>query len=257
MFKAVEGARPPSVVMRVSAICERCMRHIDYLSPTQRRGVAVTFSVLLHVGVLLLMLQSPKGFLSIGTTGLGDINGAGAGVTLVDVSELTPPQAAQQQMEAPAEDQAKPVEPPIEADAADTKTPSEPAEAAELVSEQVATTERQPVSSDSQVPSDSYAPATAGAFGQNGESYTNLWNAIAPCWNRIADLKTLPATLIISFDVDGGLSAPPVIEREVNSEITDDSLHAEAKALQALSECGAYPMAKGLQNVSVRFPSPR
>ena len=245
-----------TAVVRAVAVYDKALSRVDRYTLKQRRVIAVAISLFLHLGILLLILPSQKGFLSIGTTGLGDINGAGTAVTLVDASELTSPQAAQEQVEAPTEDQAKPVAPPSDAEVPDVEAPAETTKTTEPAKEQDATTEQQPVSSDSQVPSNSTTQASAGAFGQNGETYTDLWNAIAPCWNRIADVKTLPAKLTISFSPDGGLSAPPVIERDPDAEITDESLHAEAKALQALSECGAYPMAKSLQSVTVKFPPP-
>jgi hypothetical protein len=105
-------------------------------------------------------------------------------------------------------------------------------------------------------PSDSVSPAVAGAFGHDGRASIDLWNAIAPCWYRIADSAAVPAILKISFDANGGLALPPEIERDPSVPITDQSLKAEAQALQALAECGSYPMAQGQQGVLVQFPTP-
>jgi hypothetical protein len=88
----------------------------------------------------------------------------------------------------------------------------------------------------------------------NSSQTDDLWNAIAPCWNRVADKNSLPTRLKLSFDASGGVSAPPEIERDPEAPITDQSLTSEAQALQALSECGAYPMAQGQQGVVVQFP---
>jgi hypothetical protein len=101
----------------------------------------------------------------------------------------------------------------------------------------------------------SISDGTASRSPSNNTSQTNeLWNAIAPCWNRVADNNSLPTKLKLSFDASGGLAAPPEIERDPDAPITDESLKSEAQALQALSECGAYPMAQGQQNVVVKFP---
>jgi hypothetical protein len=101
------------------------------------------------------------------------------------------------------------------------------------------------------------AAATAGAHGQNGQTDTDLWNAIAPCWNKVIDRNTVPTTLTISFDGNGGIAAPPVIERDPAKPVTPQNLRSESLALQALAACGAYPMAKGKQNITVQFPLPR
>lgn len=235
---------------------KRHLVRLDSLSSNQRRFLAVVFSLLLHLGLLLLMLPSQKGFLSIGTTGLGEVNGAGTAVTLVDVIKVEQPQTSHEQAQASSNELSKPTDAQVEPEADEADAEYGPDKVETQAPEKVAVSEPPTPPLENQVPSDSTASASAGAFGQNGESYTDLWNAIAPCWNRIADNNTLPAALTISFDAGGGLSAPPVIERNPDADITDDSLHAEAKALQALSECGAYPMAKDLKNVTVQFPPP-
>lgn len=83
-----------------------------------------------------------------------------------------------------------------------------------------------------------------------------VWAAITPCWNSLARRSSLPVKLKVSFDAEGQLSAPPEIERDSDATITDQSLQSEALALQAVSKCGPYPMAKGQQNVTVVFPQP-
>jgi hypothetical protein len=187
-------------------------------------------------------------------TGLGTVNGAGTAVTLVDVSELMQPKASEEEGQtATAEPSVATPEPTDISETQDDATPAD---------QQVSPTEKpkapvnQALQSDSNALTDSTAEATAGAFGQNGQANIDLWNAIAPCWNRIADGATLPATLKISFDATGALAVPPEIERDPDAPITDQSLKSEAQALQALAECGAYPMAQGQQSVVVQFPSP-
>ncbi|WP_090649709.1 hypothetical protein [Asticcacaulis taihuensis] len=187
-------------------------------------------------------------------TGLGTVNGAGTAVTLVDLSELTPPKASE---EAGQTATAEPsVATPEPTDISETQDEATPADQQVSRAEKPEAPVRQALQSDSNDLKDSTAEATAGAFGQNGQANLDLWNAIAPCWNRIADGATLPATLKISFDANGGLALPPEIERDPDAKITDQSLKSEAQALQALSECGAYPMAQGQQNVVVQFPTP-
>ncbi|WP_303828272.1 hypothetical protein [Asticcacaulis taihuensis] len=187
-------------------------------------------------------------------TGLGDVNGAGTAVTLLDVSELTPPKASDSERQtATAEPSVATPEP---TDISETQDDATPADQVASPAEKQEAPVNQALHSNSNALTDSTAEATAGAFGQNGQSNLDLWNAIAPCWNRIADSATLPATLKISFDSMGALAVPPEIERNPDALITDQSLKSEAQALQALSECGAYPMAQGQQDVVVRFPTP-
>ncbi|CAM3344616.1 hypothetical protein ASTA108788_16920 [Asticcacaulis taihuensis] len=232
------------------------MSRLDSSSPYQRRAIAITGSALLHLGLVLLLLPSNTGLsASMGTvTGLGTVNGAGTAVTLVDLSELTPPKASE---EAGQTATAEPsVATPEPTDISETQDEATPADQQVSRAEKPEAPVRQALQSDSNDLKDSTAEATAGAFGQNGQANLDLWNAIAPCWNRIADGATLPATLKISFDANGGLALPPEIERDPDAKITDQSLKSEAQALQALSECGAYPMAQGQQNVVVQFPTP-
>ncbi len=239
------------------AVLSVVARRSDHTSPQQRRAFAIAGSVLLHLGLLLLLLPAKSGLsASMGAvTGLGDVNGVGTAVTLVDVSELTPtkqPSPENQAMIAyqPAETAAaSQVAEPTE----DALIPSEPSDAS-IETKRIAATET--IQSDSKAASDSATEATAGAFGEHGQSNLDLWNAIAPCWNQIAGSATLPAALKITFDAAGGLALPPEIERDPDAPITDQSLKSEAEALQALAECGAYPMAQGQQNVVVRFPAP-
>lgn len=83
-----------------------------------------------------------------------------------------------------------------------------------------------------------------------------LWNAIAPCWSSLANHSTLPVRLKLSFDAKGQLGTPPEIDRDPNVPITEQSLKSEALALQAVGECGTYPMARGQQSVLLEFPTP-
>lgn len=82
----------------------------------------------------------------------------------------------------------------------------------------------------------------------------DLWKAIAPCWNRIADKNTLPVTLEVSFSPMGNLAKPPVIRRDPSKQITDRALRSESQAITALAQCGPYLMVFGQDNVQVGFP---
>ena len=232
------------------------MSRLDSAPPYQRRAIAITASASLHLGLVLLLLPSNTGLSdSMGAvTGLGTVNCAGTAVTLVDVSELTPPKASEEEGQtATAEPSVATPEP---TDISETQDDATPADQVASPAENLKAPVSQGLQANRNALTDSTAEATAGAFGQNGQANIDLWNAIAPCWNRIADGATLPATLKISFDATGALAVPPEIERDPDAPITDQSLKSEAQALQALAECGAYPMAQGQQSVVVQFPSP-
>lgn len=210
-------------------------------------------SLLLHLALLLLLLPAKTGLASIGTTGVGAVDGPGAAVTLVEASVLTPPQLSETQSPST---QAAASEPVTNDEAVDPMAQTETTDEIKPTEEAKRQPEAEAVLSSNEAPSDSKAEAAAGAHGQNGQSNTDLWNAIAPCWNRITDKNTLSATLTISFAEDGGLAEAPIIERDPEAAITDQSLQSEGKALAALSECGPYPMAIDQQNITVVFPSP-
>jgi len=225
-------------------------------SPEQRRfAVAIAGSLLLHVVLILFLLPSDTGLMSVGTTGVGSVDGAGTAVTLVEASELIPPEAAEAQS-ATAEKSILASEPVATESTSDAIAEAEAVDEPKPVEEATKRTATKAIWSDSQASSDNAADASAGAHGQNGQANADLWNAIAPCWNRIADKDTRSATLTISFASDGGLAAPPLIERDPEAAITNQSLQSEAQALQALAACGAYPMAADQQSVTVVFPAP-
>jgi len=90
---------------------------------------------------------------------------------------------------------------------------------------------------------------------QSNPTPNDLWKAIAPCWNRIADKNTLPVTLEVSFSPMGNLAKPPVIRRAPSQRITDQMLRSESQAITALAQCGPYLMAFGQENVQVGFPA--
>ncbi|MDV6333266.1 hypothetical protein [Asticcacaulis sp. 201] len=239
---------------RRSFIQARLTRWLDRSSPRARLAGAVTASLLLHGFLLFLLLLTPaRGWLAIGTTGEGHLNGAGLAmvdlVQAVDLASLTP---AASTVTEPV-----PVAPEVDSDAqpADATASSETTATDGLTSQPDAKTAAEttdsPTASQAQVTS---APQSAGAHGQNGTEEDALWAAIAPCWNRIADRDTLGATLKVSFSPAGGLAIPPEIERDPAVAITPQTLQSEAKAIAALAECGVYPMAQGRQDVAIVFP---
>jgi|GEM_PF-2566592 len=243
---------PAYIVTAVAVLYARSVRLVDSLPRAQRQAVSVAGSLLLHLVLLLLLLPAKTGLASIGTTGVGAINGAGAVVTLVEASELTPPQTSEAQSSSTQAATSESVTGDEATDPIAQINTTDATKSAEAVNSE---SETKITPSDNEAPSDGVAAAAAGAHGQNGQTDTDLWNAIAPCWNRIADKDTLPAILTITFDSDGSLATPPIIERDPDAPITDSSLQSEAKALAALAECGAYPMAANQQNVAVVFPA--
>ena len=72
----------------------------------------------------------------------------------------------------------------------------------------------------------------------------------------IADSSTLPVTLEVTFSGDGHLAKPPVIDRDTTAAISNQGLRSEAKAINALAQCGAYAMAADKTGVKVNFTRP-
>ncbi|CAM3344642.1 hypothetical protein [Asticcacaulis taihuensis] len=96
----------------------------------------------------------------------------------------------------------------------------------------------------------------AAATNNQDQAAHELWNAIAPCWSRLANAYTLPTRLKLSFDERGELATPPEIERDPNERITEQTLQSEALALQAVAACAPYRIGRNQQNVAVTLPSP-
>ena len=242
-------AMPPEAQRMFAFLRQRAFRH--------RRSIAVVGSVLLHVAFLLALLQHPPKGLSGGGSG-GTAVGAGTGesYTAVDLYAAPPMPAAIPALKTTANPAADTLDTPDEA----VKPPPNPLKTAvtdlpQLASPQTASS---PLSADVAPSAQSAAAAMSGA-GQSGTTAgagDDLWNAIAPCWKRIAGQDTLSVTLKITFAANGGLSKPPVIVRDDKTPITPQSLRSEAQAIAALAQCGAYPMAASKQGVEVRFPHP-
>lgn len=210
----------------------------------RKRELAVAVSLGLHLFVFwLMLLQGPASLPGGGSQAQGSGAGDGFSISLVtgkvDVLEVKP------QVDDPAE----------------TITTLAPVAQPDATVLTMATPDLMPVLSQLD-PSTPTLPslATSGAAGtgggEGGGAGDDLWNAIAPCWAKVANGDTKDVTLEVSFSPDGSLSVPPVIDRDVSAKVDDQSLNSEAKALSALAACGKYPMAEGRTNVKVNFPHP-
>jgi hypothetical protein len=90
--------------------------------------------------------------------------------------------------------------------------------------------------------------------GRTRQTPNDLWKAIEPCWRRLADQRSVPVTLELSFSPLGNLAKPPVIRRTQGQPLTDQLLRSESQAIAALTQCGPYLMALGQSGVDVTFP---
>lgn len=220
------------------------------LPRSRRRALAIGLSVLCHALVIaLLLFRPPTGLSGDGASGFsqGDGRGEDFGVDLVgryaDPLDLqTVQQTEVEDIQEAEEITAVQPLPAIDEGmmlAAPAITQNFPADAQPSDAAQVRPT----------------GGSRAGGQGDGGSEEDGLWNAIAPCWRRLAGNGAVPVTLMLSFDPAGGLSRAPVIERPEGVPSTTQSLRSEALAIMALNECGGYKMASGRENVAVRFPA--
>lgn len=81
-----------------------------------------------------------------------------------------------------------------------------------------------------------------------------LWEAIEPCWTRLAGARARPVTLKVDFSPLGNLASHPVIL--VDSGLTDKLTESEIESIatDALSQCGPYTVAFGQKNIIIQFP---
>ena len=222
----------------------------------RRRAFAVAGSILFHLLFGWLLLQSLQSSLSSpGTTGMGARNGDDFAVTLVSSEDSKPDETKDLTSLSPEIPSVLTLAPgstvalPVAFDKALSAIPSE-----KLLKKKVEETQADEASSNSTTTEG--GAAAAGAAGENGQADDTLWGAIAPCWEQLAGKDTVAATLRVSFTSTGLLSAPPEIERDPSAAINTQTLQSEAKAIQALASCGAYPMAQGQENVEIKFPTP-
>ncbi len=224
---------------------------IDRHARKHKKLVAVVFSLILHVlFVLFLLIRQPAGLASGGGfNGQGMAPGDGMAVTLVSSEDFERMAMA---VKAPTED--KP-EDQLETLQVDQVTDAPLALAVTQVMPQLASV----ANNDTPLaPDDSDAGGQAGSPGDAGAGTAgdDLWGAIAPCWNRLADSHTLPVTLEVSFDSQGNIASPPVIDRADADQNDPQAERSETIAMQALAQCGAYAMAENRAGVKVNFPKP-
>jgi hypothetical protein len=225
------------------------------LTAAHRRVVASIGSVLLHALLLLALLPtSPKDLPSGVSLGVGSAPGNGEPYTRVELYATGPTTPSSTKIKTPDNAMADALDAPLE-----KAKPESEALATEEAQSQLTTIGDTPT--PPALVATSEGQEAAGSDGANRGGTTagagdNLWSAIAPCWNQIANATTLPVALKITFAADGGLAKPPEIVRAAGVAITPESLKSEAQALAALSQCGVYPMAAGRKDVNVQFPKP-
>ena len=223
-----------------------------------RKAVAVIGSVLLHLLCLLALWPTGQKGLSSGGSGGSEVGaGTGEAYAAIDLDlDLMPPMPAKiPAVKTPDEQTTQALDPPQEAIRPKTDMAAVATDAAK--SADTATTASSPTA-DAAASAHPAAAAVGGAGpgGATAGTGDDLWQAIAPCWNRIAGSDALPVTLKITFGATGGLSKPPQIVRDETAPITPQSLRSEAQAIAALAQCGGYPMAATRQDVEVHFPRP-
>jgi hypothetical protein len=233
------------------AIASPWFAHADRLAQKHRRPVAIAFSLAVHVlFVLLLLVEKPTGLAGGGFAGQGTAPGSGTAVTLVDGAALD--QMDLTTVKATTADAAEEQITPIAATQADDMTL---AATDSLVAPQLLAppqTQTFPTQAAAQAGGRAGSPGDGGA----GNAGDDLWGAIAPCWKRLADNKTLPVTLRVTFASDGNLAAPPVIDADPAMQADVNVQRSETIAMQALAQCGAYAMAEGKSDVRINFPTP-
>ena len=83
------------------------------------------------------------------------------------------------------------------------------------------------------------AVKTADGPGAAPSSGT-LWGQIAPCWNRMPGVSTVPVTLEIKLNGRGLIAVPPRILRPEAAAPDERRLLSEARALAAVTACVPY-----------------
>jgi hypothetical protein len=226
-----------------------------------RKPLAVTGSVGLHLVLIWMFLLEPSSgaLADLDKRALGALTQEGVNVDLVPPApEPAPPMPA------------APPKPP-QTQALDTfAAMSKPATAttsAPLSSPSPAKSLSEVFGKDVFAPSPASQPRAETQHPSNQESHVklanqadrptpnDLWKAIEPCWRRVVTRDTETVTLSVSFSPLGNLAKPPVIMRPTGAQLDDRRLKSEAKAINALAQCGPYLMAFGQSDVSVQFPA--
>jgi hypothetical protein len=241
-------------VRQAVAYADASLARILILADRRRRTVAVTGALLLHVLFLLFILpQTSKGLSAGGSGGLAD-SGGGEGLTLDLTTLKTGPELATAVVPQTRED----FTPTTLADAPAVKAADSVLSLPDIAAPSLKTTEP-PSPEAATAEAKAQLAAAAGGAGQDGSTAgpgDDLWAAIAPCWKRIAGRDALPVRLTVSFAGNGLLQRAPEIVRDPLAPIDVHTQLSEAQAIQALSECGAYTMAAGRENVTINFPRP-
>ncbi|CAL4869741.1 hypothetical protein MMA231_04033 (plasmid) [Asticcacaulis sp. MM231] len=219
---------------------------------TNKRLLAVTVSIALHALLLVGLIPSSGSTLAnVSTTGEGESEAEGIRLDLVGIEDdgAAPARAFQ----APAA-QSSPMDTFMQmtdTTAPSSETPSNISNPAKSISEALG---ENPFEAQPGAAARTAAENHVNANNTSVKTPNDLWKAIAPCWNRIADKNTLPVVLEVSFSPMGNLAKPPTIRRNTSMPITDQMLRSESQAISALSQCGPYLMVFGQENVSVGFP---
>ena len=218
-----------------------------------RKPVAVVVSVGLHLLALLFLLPQaavPGGF--SGGAG-GTDSGAGQGISL-DLSALNDASKDALTVKAQTPEDTADLTKTDQVQLADTTPQPQLSDLSDAVAQ--TTPQPQPQAAEA---SAQEAAAAAGGPGQDGTTAGDgdaLWNAIAPCWRKMASADAVPVQLSVSFAADGNLAVPPDIVRDPKTPVDMTGMRSESQAIQALAACGAYAMAGGRQNVQIHFPKP-
>jgi hypothetical protein len=217
-----------------------------------RRPIAIAASVGLHV--LLVFCVMPHNHAGFSTGGLGDTYTDEAGGLSLDLTAIALPDALALETREVEEEAL---------DANETLNDLATTTADTLILSDAPSLTRSPIApAPAHQSAAKAAQASAAQQGGQGPSGTSagtgddLWNAIAPCWRRLADLDTVSVNLTVTFASNGMLAKPPEIMRQAEDASNPAALRSESLAITALAECGAYEMAAGRELVSIHFPRP-
>lgn len=215
------------------------------LASKYRLPIAISFSLLLHLLLFsFLFPRHPPGLASHGIS--GDTMG---GIESFDISLVRVQQSvlALQPKSQTTED----------IETLSKLAPRTTVEPLSLATEKVAAVQpvvEMPPSTVADTTPNVMPGAVATGVGDQNNKVSDLWRAIAPCWNRIADKDAVPVSLEISFSPLGNVAKPPILLGAPSTGLSDQLQRSQAQAIEALSECGPYLMAYGQDHVQVAFP---
>ena len=238
------------VVVKIYAIVAIPFRALANVPEKWRRWIAAGVSVSLHALALLFLLwPHPSGLNGSGIGGEAVGEGEGFGIDLVSVAEQRYEAMTAKELEAEDIEEMKVSAPPETMQLVESDLSLSQVKVEDFTTTTSVVTLQE---ADSGGPS----AASAGGQGQGGSrSDDGLWDAIAPCWRRLADKDTLPVKMTVSFGAEGMLSVSPVFERNKYENPTEQIIRSETLAVMALVECGSYKMSSGRQAVAIDFPA--